>query len=228
MLLWRRPAATAPTRTLAWEPPDATGGALKRQKTKKKKKKNGGGRQTICNGMDCDSPIPAPRPTIFRYGKLKWGQKCRPNPIWPAFLHEQEIWAHKKAWEMCTQENHPRTQGKGNHLHLHVKEGGLRKKQTGLVLSRTSRLQNYEKMYFCCLATQSVVFCHGSPSKLICWHLTSQGNYAEWKKTIPKIKHYMISYTFRSWNYEILLTLEEQGYKLCVSTYRKIFFNSKY
>ena len=37
--LWRRPAATAPIGTLAWEPPYATGAALKRQKKKKKKKK---------------------------------------------------------------------------------------------------------------------------------------------------------------------------------------------
>ena len=32
-----RPAATAPIRTLAWEPPYAGGAALKRQKKKKKK-----------------------------------------------------------------------------------------------------------------------------------------------------------------------------------------------
>ena len=38
--LWRRPAATAPIRPLAWEPPYATGTALKRQKTKKKKLAN--------------------------------------------------------------------------------------------------------------------------------------------------------------------------------------------
>ena len=38
--LWRRPAATAPIRTLAWELPYASGAALeKRKKTKKKKKK---------------------------------------------------------------------------------------------------------------------------------------------------------------------------------------------
>ena len=35
--LWRRPAAAAPIRPLAWEPPDATGVALKRQKTKNKR-----------------------------------------------------------------------------------------------------------------------------------------------------------------------------------------------
>ena len=38
--LWRRLAAVAPIRPLAWEPQHAAGGALKRQKTKKKKKKN--------------------------------------------------------------------------------------------------------------------------------------------------------------------------------------------
>ena len=31
--LWRRPAAVAPIRLLAWEPPYAVGAALKRQKT---------------------------------------------------------------------------------------------------------------------------------------------------------------------------------------------------
>ena len=40
MWLWRRPAATAPIRPLAWEAPHATGAALKGQKTKKKIKKN--------------------------------------------------------------------------------------------------------------------------------------------------------------------------------------------
>ena len=38
LLLRRRPAATAPIRPLAWEPPEATGTAL--EKTKKKKKKS--------------------------------------------------------------------------------------------------------------------------------------------------------------------------------------------
>ena len=37
MLLWCRPAATAPIRLLAWKPPYAAGAAL--EKTKKKKKK---------------------------------------------------------------------------------------------------------------------------------------------------------------------------------------------
>ena len=36
VLLWCRPAATALIRPLAWEPPYATGVALKRQETKKK------------------------------------------------------------------------------------------------------------------------------------------------------------------------------------------------
>ena len=35
---WRRPAAVAPIRPLAWEPPHATGAALKRQKKPKKQK----------------------------------------------------------------------------------------------------------------------------------------------------------------------------------------------
>ena len=39
MWLWLRPAATAPIRLLAWEPPYASGAALKGQKTKDKKKK---------------------------------------------------------------------------------------------------------------------------------------------------------------------------------------------
>ena len=38
-MLWCRPAATAPIRPLAWEPPYAMGMALKGQKTKKEKKR---------------------------------------------------------------------------------------------------------------------------------------------------------------------------------------------
>ena len=34
--LWCMPAATAPTRPLAWEPPGATGAALKKDQKKKK------------------------------------------------------------------------------------------------------------------------------------------------------------------------------------------------
>jgi len=37
--LWCRPAATAPIRPLAWEPPYADGEALKRQNTKTNKQK---------------------------------------------------------------------------------------------------------------------------------------------------------------------------------------------
>ena len=39
--LWRRPAATAPIRPLAWEPPYATGAAPRPKKTKDKRKKKG-------------------------------------------------------------------------------------------------------------------------------------------------------------------------------------------
>jgi len=35
---WRRPAATVPVQSLAWEPPYAAGAALKRQNKKIKKK----------------------------------------------------------------------------------------------------------------------------------------------------------------------------------------------
>ena len=38
--LWRRSAAVAPIRPLAWEPPCAAGAALKRPKKKKKKATN--------------------------------------------------------------------------------------------------------------------------------------------------------------------------------------------
>ena len=37
--LWRRPAAIASIRPLAWEPPHVAGVAIKRQKKKKKKRK---------------------------------------------------------------------------------------------------------------------------------------------------------------------------------------------
>ena len=37
--LWRKPAATAPIKPLAWEPPYATSVALKREKAKSQKKK---------------------------------------------------------------------------------------------------------------------------------------------------------------------------------------------
>ena len=39
LLLWHRPAATAPMGPLTWEPPYATGAALKRHKNQKKKEK---------------------------------------------------------------------------------------------------------------------------------------------------------------------------------------------
>ena len=37
--LWHKPVATAPIRPLAWEPPYATGAALKKQDKRQKKKK---------------------------------------------------------------------------------------------------------------------------------------------------------------------------------------------
>ena len=39
LCLWRRPAATAPIKPLAWEPPYVMGAALKKTDQKKKKKR---------------------------------------------------------------------------------------------------------------------------------------------------------------------------------------------
>ena len=39
-LLWRRSAAMAPNRPLGWEPPYASGAALKKQKDRKKKERD--------------------------------------------------------------------------------------------------------------------------------------------------------------------------------------------
>ena len=39
--LWNRPAAAAPIPPLAWELPDAEGGAIKRKRRKKRKEKKG-------------------------------------------------------------------------------------------------------------------------------------------------------------------------------------------
>ena len=39
LCLWRRPAATAPIKPLAWEPPYVMGAALKKTDQKKKKEK---------------------------------------------------------------------------------------------------------------------------------------------------------------------------------------------
>ena len=41
--LWHRPVATAPIRPLAWEPPYATGKALKKTKEKKKEEESKAG-----------------------------------------------------------------------------------------------------------------------------------------------------------------------------------------
>ena len=50
--LWRRRAATAPIRLLAWEPPYATRVALKRQKTNKQTKKQERERQFGTTAFD--------------------------------------------------------------------------------------------------------------------------------------------------------------------------------
>ena len=52
MWLWCRPAAVAPVRLLAWEPPYAEGAVQKKKKAKKKKmkerKKSGWGHNSMC------------------------------------------------------------------------------------------------------------------------------------------------------------------------------------
>ena len=77
--LWLRPAATAPIRPLAWEPPYATGVAQEiAKKTKKKKKK------------PVLSPQPDPWPGNFHMlgagtnkNKNKNGQRIRTDIGWP-------------------------------------------------------------------------------------------------------------------------------------------------
>ena len=51
--LWHRPAATAPIRSLAWEPPYAEGVALKGEKAKKKKEKKETGFKGQIIGTKC-------------------------------------------------------------------------------------------------------------------------------------------------------------------------------
>ena len=58
--LWCRLAATAPVRPLAWEPPCATGTALKRQKKKKKKKFFFRERMNWKRTLDCQEHSSAP------------------------------------------------------------------------------------------------------------------------------------------------------------------------
>ena len=48
--LWHRPEATGLIRPLVWEPPNAAGATLKRQKRQKKKKKEWN--NAICSNMD--------------------------------------------------------------------------------------------------------------------------------------------------------------------------------
>ena len=45
LCLWHKPAAVAPIRPLAWQPPYAAGASLRRQKQKTNKKKNTNSKQ---------------------------------------------------------------------------------------------------------------------------------------------------------------------------------------
>ena len=54
--LWHRPAAVAPIRPLAWEPPYAAGAALKKTKDQKKKRSLDSGvclSETMVNSTEC-------------------------------------------------------------------------------------------------------------------------------------------------------------------------------
>ena len=69
--LWRRPAATAPNRSQAWEPPYATGAAPKRQKKKKKKNRLAA---LPCPSLD---PLPwPPTPHLSPYPGQVPGEVC--------------------------------------------------------------------------------------------------------------------------------------------------------
>ena len=107
--LWCRPTAAAPIRLLAWEPPYATGGALKREKEKKKVQKGGkafpcgffpllklpplsdGGCLQVSNGWvrscfvtkSCHAHWPTPIRVIVHVSGISWrlpGPLCRPWP----------------------------------------------------------------------------------------------------------------------------------------------------
>ena len=60
LLSWHRPAATAPIRPLAWEPPYATGVALKRQKEKKTIP------QFCCSRRHCSGKCPQCSPYLLQ------------------------------------------------------------------------------------------------------------------------------------------------------------------
>ena len=94
--LWCRPAATAPIRPLAWEPPYATGSALEKAKNKTKQKKipDSGdfqevGQQTLGRGVDSQSfpsscgVLRCPGPWLHKLPLTKLSGRCRPLPTIP-------------------------------------------------------------------------------------------------------------------------------------------------
>ena len=54
LCLWRRPAATAPIRPLAWEPPNTAGAALEKAKRQNKKKKKEKKKRLILPENNCN------------------------------------------------------------------------------------------------------------------------------------------------------------------------------
>ena len=75
--LWCRPAATAPTRPLAWEPPYASGVALKRQKP-------------VASDV---KQKPAARVTLLKRSQLSW--------LWAGGSAHQRSCSRAEAWPWC-------------------------------------------------------------------------------------------------------------------------------
>ena len=72
--LWCRPAATAPIRPLAWEPPSASGEALKKQ-IKKKRKKEKKKKYSLVGDMETFPTLPVIR-AQSESGRGCWGEQA--------------------------------------------------------------------------------------------------------------------------------------------------------
>ena len=93
--LWCRPAATAPIRLLAWEPPHASGTALKRQKAKKKER-------------TAEAAAPEQRLTHTRWSFSSWAGwlfvkvVTMASPSWSVVIRKQQLSAvdDSQFWHM--------------------------------------------------------------------------------------------------------------------------------
>ena len=102
--LWHRPAAVAPIRPLAWEPPYATGSALKKTKSQKKKKK----KKDTCTPMFIVA--------LFTMAKMRKPLKCPSTDdwikkMWPAIMEKIKIIINEK--KRCGMHTH-------THIHTHI------------------------------------------------------------------------------------------------------------